>query len=168
MLPASGWGPHRSFPPWLERPLLNHTVPQPHNPVSEQQMTGEPTVLHDIPGGRALFDWFGRVPRFHDAELLEITLASNGPSTLRIHTWEMTDEVDAQGYFVLDKHVVVTVTLDQVTHVSLTDFNLPGIIADLKITRVEEAYQFTWEGSYGVEGALRAKQVSFDLQAGKP
>ena len=31
------------------------------------------SALHDIPGGEALFDWFGRVPRFHDAKLLEIT-----------------------------------------------------------------------------------------------
>ena len=31
------------------------------------------SILHDIPGGKALVDWFGRVPSFHDAELLEIT-----------------------------------------------------------------------------------------------
>ncbi len=131
-------------------------------------MMGETSILDDLPGGRTLFDWFGCTPRFHDAELLEITLSSNGQSTLRIHAWVMTDEVDSQGYFVQDKHVVVTVTLDQVTHVALSDFHLEGIIYDLRITRVDDGYQFSWGGSYGVEGTLRAKQVSFDLCAGKP
>jgi hypothetical protein len=130
-------------------------------------MTAEAT-LYDIPEGKALLDWFGRTPRFHDAEMLEIVLASNGQSSLKIHTWEMTDKVDAKGYFVLDKHVVVTITLKEVTHIALTDFNLTGIIADLKITPTDEGYEFAWESSYGVEGTLRAKRARFDLQAGKP
>jgi len=81
-----------------------------------------------------LLAWFGRVPRFHDAELLEITLASKGESVLRIHTWEMTNQVDDRGYFVLDKHVVVTITLHSVTEISLSDFDLPGIIGSLEVT----------------------------------
>jgi hypothetical protein len=81
-----------------------------------------------IPGWQALVEWFGGVPRFHDANLLDVRLASGGPSVLTIHAWRMTEEVDDQGYFVLDKHVTVTITLDDVTEVTLTHFNLPGII----------------------------------------
>ena len=128
----------------------------------------ESSILDDLPGGRALFEWFGSTPHFHDAELLEISLSSIGSSTLRIHAWVMTDDVDSRGYFIQDKHVVVTITLDQVTHVALSDFHLQGIVLDLNITRVNDAYQFTWEGSYGVEGTIRARQVRFDLRAGKP
>lgn len=134
----------------------------------QARMMGGTSILDGIPGGRALLDWFGCVPRFHDAELLEITLSSNRQSTLRIHAWLMTDEVDPQGYFVQDKHVVVTVTLDQVTYVALSDFNLRGIIFDLTITKVDDAYQLNWTGSYGVEGTLRANHVSFDLCPGRP
>ena len=139
-------------------------------------MTDEAT-LQDIPGGRALLDWFGSVHRFHDAELLEIDLNSKGPSTLRIHTWRMTDKVDARGYFELDKHVVVTITLEGVTDISLAEFNLPGIIFDLEVTTTDEStqspwnrssIQLTWSGSYGVAGTLRAKTARFDLQPGKP
>jgi hypothetical protein len=121
-------------------------------------MTDE-AILHEIPGGKALLDWFGRVPRFHDANLLEITLNSKGLSILRVHTWQMTNKVDARGYIELDKHVVVTVTLEEVSDIALTEFNLPGIIFDLDVTKADESMQLAWSGSYGVAGTLRAKKI---------
>ena len=59
---AAGWG--------YAAPKNSYFV-QRFNPFWEQAMAAN-SVLQDIPGGKALFDWFGRVPRFHDAELLEI------------------------------------------------------------------------------------------------
>lgn len=41
-------------------------------------MTPPKSKLLDIPGGDALVEWFGRVPRFHDAELLEINVSGKG------------------------------------------------------------------------------------------
>ena len=130
-------------------------------------MTPE-TILREIPGGEDLLDWFGRVPGFHDANMLELNLASNGGSSIRIHTWNTTDKTDAQNYFVLDKHVVVTISLDEVSHVALTDFHRPAIIFSLEITKAGEEYQFAWNASYGVEGSLRAKHAHFYLTPGKP
>jgi Immunity protein 50 len=131
-------------------------------------MTDE-SILQDIPGGKALLDWFGRVPRFHDANLFEIALNSKGLSVMRVHTWQMTNKVDARGYIELDKHVVVTITLEEVTDITLTEFNLvPGIIFDLEVTKADESMQLAWGGSYGVAGTLRAKKIRFDLQPGKP
>jgi hypothetical protein len=126
------------------------------------------SALGDIPGGQALTNWFGRVPRFHDAELLEVNLVSNGPSTLRVHVWQMTDKVDDKGYIVLDKHVTVVITLLAVSHVTLSDFNLPGIIFDLQVTNAGVEFQLTWSGSYGVEGTIRAQQMRIDFRPGKP
>ena len=134
-------------------------------------------ILAQLPGGQALIDWFGHVPRFHDAETLELRLASVGPSVIRIHAWRMTDTVDAQGFFVLDRHAVVTITLDGVRDIAIGDFDLPGIIFELKITQAEVGSDYTgprtgvqlaWTGSYGVSGALKAQSVRFDLQPGKP
>jgi len=116
-------------------------------------------ALSDIPGGRELIDWFGYVPRFHDANLLGINLVSDGPSSLRIHAFRIN---------VLDKHVVVTVTLEAVIQVGLSDFNLPGIIFELSFSTVEDDIQLAWTGSYGVEGTIRAKQARIDLIPGKP
>ena len=131
-------------------------------------MTPE-SILHSIPGGTALIDWFGRVPHFHDAKLLDLALSNKEISTLRVHTWQMTDQTDAQGYYILDKHVVVTITLQAVTHVALDDFDMmPGIIYSFEITKTDNGYQLTWDASYGVSGLLRAKQVSLNLMPGKP
>jgi hypothetical protein len=130
-------------------------------------MTSE-AILHDLPGGKALLSWFGYVPHFHDANLLEINLSSNRPSLLRVHAWAMTDKTDARGHFILDKHVTVTILLGEVTHVSLNDFNLPGIIGVMEITKIDDTYQVAWDIAYGVEGSIRAKQVRFELMPGKP
>ncbi|MGO9483823.1 MAG: hypothetical protein ACLPX9_04440 [Rhodomicrobium sp.] len=126
------------------------------------------TALCDIPGGQELIDWFGYVPGFHDAYLLDANFMSNGQSSLRIHAFRMTDEVDDKGYFVLDRHVVVTITLEAVTHINLSDFNLPGIIFELTVSSADGDIQLTWTGSYGIEGTIRAKQARFSLQPGKP
>lgn len=126
------------------------------------------TALWNVAGLDKLVHWFGRMPRFHDAKLLNIALHSNEPSTLRIHAFQMTDKVDEQGYFVLEKHAVVTFSLEEVASISLADFNLPGIIHDLQITEASDGVQITWSSSYGVGGTLMARRVSIALQPGKP
>lgn len=126
------------------------------------------SAFGNVPGGQALIEWFGRVPRFHDAELQEIKLASNGQSALRFLTWEITNTVDSRGYFVLDKRVVVTITLEEVSYVALDHFHLPGIVFDLEVTNADDGFEVRWTGSYGVEGTLRAKKMRIDLTPVKP
>ena len=121
------------------------------------------SAFGSIPGGPALIEWFGFVPNFHDAELVEVRLASNDTSTLRIRAFRMTDKVDGRGYFILDKHAVVTILLEGVTYVALNHFNLPGIIFDLKVTSTERGFELVWTGSYGVEGTLRATRLRIDF-----
>lgn len=126
------------------------------------------SILHDIPGGKPLLEWFGRVPRFHDAKLLEITF-SNGAGLLRIHVWNMTNELDARGYFVLDKHAVVTLTLEGVSAINCIDFDMvPGIIHDLEIAKVDEHFRVGWDSSCGVAGFVTAKHIRINLVSGKP
>ncbi len=126
------------------------------------------TDFRAIPGSSAFLEWFGRPPRFHDANLLEISLANSGSSQIRIHTWQITEKIDAQGYLVLDKHVVVTFSLAEITEVKLDEFHLPGIIGFLEIARDEDGFKFTWDSSYGVWGLLKAKQASVEFRPGKP
>ncbi|RUM17490.1 hypothetical protein EFQ99_34175 [Rhizobium vallis] len=126
------------------------------------------SILNDIPGGKPLLEWFGRVPRFHDAYLLEITF-SNGAGLLRIHAWNMTNEVDAKGYFILDKHAIVTLTLEGVSAINCIDFDMvPGIIYGLEITKADEHFRVEWDSSYGVDGFVTAKDIRIDLVPGKP
>ena len=126
------------------------------------------TALNEVPGGRALIEWFGFVPNFHDATLESVTITSNGPCTLRIRAFRMTDQVDDRGYFVLDKRVVVTMTLTAVSHVSLTRFDFAGGVDDFQVTATEGGYELAWMGACDDEGLLRAKQVQVDLQPEPP
>ena len=129
-------------------------------------MTAEKALL-GVPGEDTLISWFGRMPRFHDAELREVVLSSKGPNLLRILAWNMTDRTDEKGYFILEKHALVTITLDAVTSVNLSDFDLPGIIFDMAVSRLGDEFELTWTGSYGVAGTIRAKNLSFALEPGK-
>jgi hypothetical protein len=61
--------------------------------------------------------------------------------------------------------------------VSVNDFDLPGIIMYLEISRAEVGTDYTgaltgtqlkWDGSYGVEGTLKAREVRFDVKPGRP
>lgn len=130
-------------------------------------MTSSKSALHDVPGGEALFEWFGRVPRFHDAKLLEITFPGKGAGRLHIQAWNVTDQVDANGYFVLDKHATVTLALAGVSAINCVDFDMmPAIIFDLEITRDGENHRIEWSASYGVAGFITAKHVRVSLAPG--
>ena len=131
-------------------------------------MTRSTSILHEVAGGKALIEWFGRVPRFHDAKLLEITFVQRGTAMLRIHGWRMTDEGGAQGYFVLDKRTVVTFALDGSNAIECADFDrVPGIIFDLEVTKIDEHFRLEWSASYGVTGSRTAKRVRVTLEPGK-
>jgi hypothetical protein len=124
--------------------------------------------LLNIAGERELLEWFGRVPRSHDAEIKEIALLSIGESRLRIRAWDMTDKVDSKGFFILEKRAAVTISLSGVTSINLNGFDLPGIIFELKISRIGDCFQVSWTGSYGVEGDIEAKGLSFALEPAQP
>ena len=63
-------------------------------------------AVPEIPGADEVVAWFGGWPSFHDAEVLEFLFVRKGTSYLRLHAWVMTDQLDARGYYVLDKHAV--------------------------------------------------------------
>jgi hypothetical protein len=68
------------------------------------------TLPHErsaIAGAQELCDWFGYWPAFHDAEIIGPHLNRTGFSSLTVHAWQMTKELDEEGYCVQTKHVVV-------------------------------------------------------------
>jgi hypothetical protein len=128
-----------------------------------------------LPGGRAVIDWFGFVPSFHDAELDRLELA-RGAASMALRAFRMTEAVDAKGFFVLDKHAVVTLHFSDVTGVHLTGI-ATSILIELGIRRVAVAptgfstcggpnvgdIEVGFETSYGLEGSIYAREVSFSV-----
>jgi hypothetical protein len=65
-------------------------------------------VIKSIEGAAELSEWFGYWPSFHDAEIIEVTLNRKQQSKILIHTWRMTSELDSNGRYISDHHVLVT------------------------------------------------------------
>jgi hypothetical protein len=127
--------------------------------------------LDGVAGGDDLLEWFeGRVPSFHDAEVLALHLDRDAATCrLKIHTFEMTAEVDGEGHSVTTKHVVVSFELKSVTALSLTDFNHQNVIYGLSITRDSGGeFHLNLEPCWGLSGDIKARSPRIALEPGVP
>jgi hypothetical protein len=125
-------------------------------------------ALPEIPGATEVVAWFGGWPSFHDAEVLEVHLFRRGTSFLRLHTWVMTDQLDSKGYYVLDKHAVVTFALEGIDDLNLSGFSGQNVINELRLEKTARGFLLWLEDCYGLGGEIEAAKVSVDFSPGKP
>jgi hypothetical protein len=143
----------------------------------------ETSIYDAVSGGADLARWFGQVPTFHDAEILSLYLCRKGQSVLRLHGWSGTGEVGQDGYFVRDRHAVVTFTLSGVMDLQLDGFNIQNVICGLVLRRAPDRperrgylaldplpqdIEIELEPCYGLNGLIRVRTVSVTFEPGKP
>jgi hypothetical protein len=141
----------------------------------------ETEIYSTVSGGTELVRWFGQVPSFHDAEILSLHLRRKGQSVLRLHGWINTGEVGQDGYFILDRHTIVTFTLNEVVDLQLDGFSIQNVIGGLVLRRASDRPErrgyFTphshdidieLEPCYGLNGFVRARSVCITFEPGKP
>jgi hypothetical protein len=138
----------------------------------------DPELFDSLPGAAAVTDWFGFLPSFHDWELLGLEMAPAAVS-LRLHAFRMTSETDADGYFVRDRHAIVTLRLTKVTGLSLSGCSA-SIILELRIRQFEAGrsapvewqtcggpeegdYEIVIDAAYGLQGTIFAKGVELEI-----
>jgi hypothetical protein len=139
-----------------------------------------------LPGAKDLIGWFGRVPSFHDAEVLSIYLNRRAESHIRIHTWSMTNSIDEKGYFILDKHVVVTFSLQDISASKFEGLSRQNVIDGFELLRHQSAgdtsidswsnqfpprtgdYGLVLDGGNGMGGFIYARSISLAFAPGKP
>ncbi|AHE55012.1 Imm50 family immunity protein [Sphingomonas sanxanigenens] len=118
-----------------------------------------------IPGWASLVEWFGCSPNFHDAEVLFLDLRrAPYSSTIRIHAWRTTSEVDEAGYFILDRHALVTFTIDGIQSLRLEDWNHQNVLAALWIERTGDEHALHLAGTYGMDGEIAATAISVAIE----
>lgn len=118
-----------------------------------------PTLTIDqLDGGAALCAWFGDSPSFHDAKLLELEISQGHPGRFVVQTFQILPQTDADGYFALTKHVVVTLMLFDLVTVELFDFTEAAIIFDLAFEIDDSGVTLSFNSSYGVNGKIKAKR----------
>jgi hypothetical protein len=127
-----------------------------------------PPELADIEGAKDLFDWFGYWPSFHDGEVIEMQLCRSSLSSIKIHTWETTKEVDAQGYNVMTKHVVVGFLFKGISTLSLSGFNNQNVLSGLAVEKADRGFRLILDECYGLAGTIEANEISVRLAPGKP
>jgi hypothetical protein len=121
-------------------------------------------------GAEKLVSIFGSWPDFHDAEIMRVRLdcapgSAAAPSLeLVIHAFRMTSEVDAQGYFVLADHSLVTLRFSQIEALSLNDFREGNVVFSLNLSplpgddgRLRTNVDLT--SSYGMHGEFTCDVV---------
>jgi hypothetical protein len=81
---------------------------------------------------------FGKWPSFHDAEIHSVSLTRDcelpPQIDVTIHHWQMTNEVDSKGYYVLKHHTLTTFRFSQASDICLEDFNQQNVIWELEIS----------------------------------
>jgi len=126
-----------------------------------------------IAGAKQLVAVFGYWPSFHDAELLWLRLDRRAHSdgcygpTLEtlVHAFEMTSEVDADGYYVLRHHVLVHLRFLDVMELRLDGFNYQNALMGLTFTdlrdrqmeRVRWAVHFN--SAFGVDASFQCYAI---------
>ena len=130
-----------------------------------------------FPGGQAVIDWFGFCPDFHDASLERIEVAS-GHAILAMHAFRTTSEVEAAGYFIRDRHALVTLRMERITGLKL-EGDAGSIISELVIRRMRVSaspadwqtcagpqagdIEIAFESAVGLFGRIYAKDLTFEL-----
>ncbi|MGA7078399.1 MAG: Imm50 family immunity protein [Terriglobales bacterium] len=127
-----------------------------------------PNEIKEIPGAAELHDWFGYWPSFHDAEIISLHLNRKGTSSLRVHTWETTKEVDAKGYYVMAKHLVVEFILETVFELSLNGFSGQNVISGLGIEKIDSGFRLTLGACYGLAGGIDVERILISITPGSP
>lgn len=147
----------------LERSGYCPEAPEPM--MTEEEISD---ICSSVPGAKELFDWFGYWPGFHDGEVLQVHLNRSGESLIRIHHCAVTSEVDEDGYFKTEKHVIVSFKLSGINEIELYGFNYQNSIGELSMERVGNEIIITVSANFGLGGRIRCERVSIELTPGRP
>lgn len=120
------------------------------------------TVLLEVPGGSDLCAWLGDIPYFGDTPLLDLKVTLDGHASVTLKTWP----VDSGGRYIHEAPVLVTFSLEGLSHVEFDEFAASATLDQLVIERREDGFRLAWESAYGVQGLMEATQVTVSFRAG--
>ncbi len=95
----------------------------------------------------------------------------------------MTDKVGEDGFIVLDRHAIVTFTIEGIMDLRLEGFSAQNVIFGLTLRRAPDRperqnyltlspspqdIEIELEPCYGLDGLIRARSVAITFQPGKP
>ncbi|MGB6119631.1 MAG: Imm50 family immunity protein [Mesorhizobium sp.] len=130
--------------------------------------------LSEMPGWTEMVDYFGFEPTFHDAEVIGVDFKRSPlPITISIHTWRMTNEVDAKGFYVLDRHATVNFILLGGQIIAFKGWNHQNVLSEISIMREVSQSGISrtvvhLNSIFGLEAHFDADTVVVELIPGNP
>jgi hypothetical protein len=129
-----------------------------------------------IEGSEKLTGIFGYWPSFHDAEVIELNFWRGDVNpeagnykfpvlTVKLHLWEITDDVNEQGYFGTVKHTLATMRFHDVDEFRMEGFNHQNAILGLDISQEERSqgatpvFNVTFRPAFGIDAAFKCLRV---------
>jgi len=130
-----------------------------------------------IQGSEKLTRISGCWPSFHDAEIIELHLWRGDVDaerqryvfpvlTVKLHHWELTREIDRQGFLVTKHHTVTTLRFHNLEEgLKLDDFNHQNVIFELIITQKQRDdgpspyFDVQFVSSFGMAAHFRCFQI---------
>jgi len=80
----------------------------------------------------------------------------------------MTNKLDENGYYLLEKHTVVEFYVDAVNDLDLNGFSPQNVIFELVIEKINSGFRLTLQGCYGLSGTIDVSKIAIRLIPGKP
>ena len=129
-----------------------------------------------IVGREKITNIFGYWPSFHDAEVLEFHLWRGNVDpdvkayifpvlTVKIHLWELTNNVDSRGYCILRLHTLATLRFHDVDQISMDGFNHQNAILGLLIDvhereqGVSPFFKVVFQSAFGMAASFECNRV---------
>lgn len=103
----------------------------------------------------------GRWPSFHDAVVLDIERSSS-VCRATIHVFEMTDEVDTSGYFVLRRHHLVTLRMTGVSSNTLPSAHPGDVLSSLEFSDDDGQIRVDFESHMDLDGSVLCDHVEVE------
>lgn len=135
-------------------------------------------LFASLPGGQAVIDWFGFCPDFHDGTLEKLELCDDN-ALLGVRAFRMTNQINDEGFYIHDRHAVVTFRLLGVTGLKL-EGDASSVILQLSIRRLSATpnqsewqtcrgpvagdIEIAFDTSIGLYGSIYAKELVFEIR----
>lgn len=100
----------------------------------------------------------GRWPSFHDAIVLAIERTEHACRVV-IHVFDMTNEVDPRGYFVLRLHHLVVLNLTGISCNTLPEAQTSAVLASLAISAEAGKLKVDFESHMDLDGTVLCDRV---------
>jgi hypothetical protein len=117
----------------------------------------------DFPGANELLDWFGEFPSFHDAEIEELLLSRGGTSRIKLSTCRTLPAVDENGRNKRDRRAVVSIEMQDVLDLELSDFSHQNVVASIGFERTGDAFRVSISPLFGIGGWVQARRIRFSV-----